>query len=120
MFKLPQEIEVWYIIPRIRKELSLILISKGYSYEQTGKVLGITKAAVSQYVKNKRANKIKISKEIQKEIKISAEKIHAKESSALAEIQLILKKMKSTKNSCDVCKQYNKEILSYCNKNPTY
>jgi uncharacterized protein len=56
MYSLPQEIEVWYVIPAVRRELARILTSKhGLSYEKTGNVLGISKAAISQYQKNKRA-----------------------------------------------------------------
>lgn len=45
MYLLPQEIEVWYIIPAIRKELSKQLTSKyEFSYEKAGKALGISKA----------------------------------------------------------------------------
>ena len=82
--------------------------------------MGTTKAAVSQYLKDKRANKIKLSKEIQKEIVVSAKIISENNSTALMEIQSILKKMKETKCSCEVCKQYNKEVLGYCNCKPQY
>ncbi len=121
MFKLPQEIEVWYIIPKIRKELSRELIETyNLGYEKTGKALGITKAAVSQYLKDKRGNKLKLSKEMEKEVKISAKKIYENKSNALVEIQSLLKKMKETKCSCDVCKRYNQEVLDYCNCQPRY
>ncbi len=121
MYKLPQEIEVWYIIPKIRKELAKIFVEKkGLSYEKTGQILGITKAAVSQYLKNRRANKIKLSKEILKEVEKSADRIYKDNSLAMEEMQSLLKKMKETKCSCDVCKKYNKEVLDYCNCKPTY
>jgi uncharacterized protein len=121
MYKLPQEIEVWYIIPKIRKELAKIFVEeKKFSYEKTGEILGITKAAVSQYLKNKRANKIQFSKEMQKEVEKSAEKISKNPSLTMIEIQRLLKKMKESKCSCDVCKKYNKEVLRYCNCKPIY
>lgn len=121
MYKLPQEIEVWYIIPKLRKELSDRLVNKhGLSYEKTGSILGITKAAVSQYLGNKRANKIKLSKEMQTELTKSAERISKNNSSGLLEIQNLLRKMKETKCSCNVCKEYNKGILNYCNCKPDY
>lgn len=116
MYLLPQEIEVWYIIPKVRKELALLLTKKyGLSYEKTGDILGISKAAVSQYISNKRANKIGLSKDVEKEIGISAQTIIDKKSNGLKEIQRILEIMKKTKCSCEVCKQYNKEVLKYCN-----
>ena len=60
MYLLPQEIEVWYIIPAIRKELAKLLTQKyELSYDKAGVILGVSKAAISQYLSNKRANKIK-------------------------------------------------------------
>ena len=116
MYLLPQEIEVWYIIPKIRKEFAGIFVKEyKLSYEKTGDILGISKAAVSQYLSNKRANKIKLSKDIENEIKISAKKIFEKKTNGLMEIERIIQLMKSSKCACDVCKQYNKEVLKYCN-----
>lgn len=121
MYMLPQETEVWYIIPKVRKELSMLLVNKyDMTYEKTGDILGISKAAVSQYISNKRANKIKLSAEINKEIEKSAKLIAEKKSNGLIEIQRILKLMKDTKCSCEVCKQYNKDVLKYCNCDATY
>lgn len=116
MYLLPQEIEVWYIIPKIRKEMALIFVNEyKLSYEKTGDILGISKAAVSQYISNKRANKIKLSLEIMKEIGVSVKNVHDKKTNGLMEIERILELMKKTKCSCEVCKQYNKDVLKYCN-----
>ncbi len=121
MYSLPQEIEVWYIIPAVRKELAKQLTKKyGLSYEKAGIILGISKAAVSQYLSDKRANKIKLSSEMKKRIAKSAETINENNKSALIEIQNILKLMKDKKCSCNVCKKYNKEVLNYCNCEPKY
>jgi len=55
MHILPQEIEVWYIIPAIRRDISKILINDyKISFEKTGNILGISKAAVSQYLIRKK------------------------------------------------------------------
>jgi len=121
MYLLPQEIEVWYIIPAVRKELAMLLISEyRLSYEKTGDTLGVSKAAVSQYVSNKRANKIKLSDEVKKEIKKSSKVIYENPRMAVLEIQRILKFMKDTSCSCNVCKRYNKEVIKYCNCEPRY
>lgn len=121
MYQLPQEIEVWYIIPAIRKELAKQLTkTHGLSYEKTGNILGITKAAVSQYISNKRANKVCISKEIKKEIKDSAKILSKEPKQAVSEMQRLLKIMKDKKCSCNVCKKFNKNIIEYCNCEPKY
>lgn len=119
MYSLPQEIEVWYIIPAVRKELAKNL-TKSLSFEKTGEILGISKAAISQYLKNKRANKVKLSQEIKKEIKKSSEVLEKNPKKAIEEMQRILKIMKQKKCSCNVCKKYNKEVIKYCNCHPKY
>ena len=121
MYLLPQEIEVWYIIPAIRKELARLLTQKyELSYEKAGIILGISKAAISQYLSNKRANKIKLSSEVKKEISKSAKIIVENPKMALGEMQRILRYMKDKKCSCDVCKKYNKDVLNFCGCEPRY
>lgn len=121
MYMLIQEVEVWYVIPSVRKELSKILTSKyGMSYEKVGRILGISKAAVSQYISDKRANKIKLSKKTKEQIEISAEIIYNNNSLAVNEIQRILKFMRENGESCEVCGKYNKNILKYCKRKVQY
>jgi len=115
MYSLPQEIEVWYIIPSIRKEFAKVFV-KTYklSYEKAGQILGISKAAVSQYLSNKRATKMKIPEEIKKEIKKSAKVLIKDKTKAPIEIERILKVIRTKKCSCEICKKYNPEILKMC------
>jgi predicted transcriptional regulator len=104
MYTLPQEIEVWYIIPAIRRELSKNLIKNhGITYEKTGNLLGITKAAVSQYLSNKRARKIKLHPKVEKEIIRSVQRIIANKSNAIIEIQKILKLIRKKGLHCEIC-----------------
>ena len=121
MYLLPQEIEVWYIIPAVRKELARLLTKEhGLSYEKAGLTLGISKAAVSQYLSNKRANKVKLNAKTKTEISKSAKLINENSKVGLVEIQRVLKFMKDKHCSCDVCKQDNKDVLKYCNCSPKY
>ena len=121
MYLLPQEIEVWYIIPAVRKELARLLTRKyEMSYERAGNILGISKAAVSQYLSNKRANKIKLTPEVKKEVAKSAKIIAKNPKVALSEMQRILKYMKDKKCSCEVCKKYNQDVLNFCGCQPKY
>ena len=121
MYLLPQEIEVWYIIPAVRKELAKLLTRKyEMSYERAGKILGISKAAVSQYLSNKRANKIKLTPEVKKEVAKSAKIVAENPKLALGEMQRILKYMKDKKCSCEVCKKYNKDVINFCGCEPKY
>jgi len=121
MYLLPQEIEVWYIIPAIRKELARVLTSKyELSYEKAGAILGVSKAAVSQYLSNKRANKVKLSSDVKKEIAKSANVVAENPRLALGEMQRLLKYMKDKKCSCEVCKKFNKDVLEFCGCLPRY
>jgi len=115
MYSLPQEIEVWYILPAIRREIATFLIKKHkLTYEKTGAILGISKAAVSQYISKKRANNFKIPPSVTKEIEKSSDIVVKDNKKALGEIERILKLMKETKCSCGVCKKYNPGIISIC------
>ena len=51
----PQEVEVWYVLPALRKELTEELYEKGLKKGEIASLLGLTRSAVSQYLSNKRA-----------------------------------------------------------------
>ena len=76
MRRTPCEYMMWNGLPVIRKEIAESMINNfGLSQKEAAKKLGVTPAAVCQYVSKKRG-KIKIVDEnIIKEINISAERI---------------------------------------------
>ncbi|MCH7568122.1 MAG: hypothetical protein IIA87_01755 [Nanoarchaeota archaeon] len=105
MYSLPQEIEVWYIIPAIRREFAKLLTEKyGLSYDKAGNILGISKAAISQYNKNKRASKIKLHNRALKEIEKSAKIISKDKERTIKEIMRILAFMRDKNLSFEICK----------------
>jgi len=119
MYSLPQEIEVWYIIPAIRKQLAQVLTKKHkLTFEKTGQILGISKAAVSQYINKKRAGKIKLPINIKKQIEKSADKINKNNKIAVSEIMRLLSLIKTCGCECSVCKKYNKGIIKQCKMSP--
>ncbi|MBU3912981.1 MAG: transcriptional regulator [Nanoarchaeota archaeon] len=121
MYSLPQEIEVWYIIPAVRREFARVLVEKHeLTMEKAGEIIGVTKAAVSQYLKNKRAGLFKIPKSIKREIEKSAEVIVREKNLAVREIMRILEMVKTAKCSCEICKKYNSEITKMCGMNGKY
>ena len=99
--KHPQEIEVWYILPAIRSELVIALKKKGYSQKEIAKLLNVTEPAVSQYAKEKRAQKIKLDAATKKLIKEAAEKIKDSQS-AFHQIQRISEHIKHSKALCQL------------------
>ena len=79
---MPQEIEVRYILPAIRRELARIFIHEHkMSQKNAAKILGLTEAAVSQYQHSKRAKEVVFSNEVVSEIKKSAERVLAEKNS---------------------------------------
>ena len=119
MYSLPQEIEVWYVIPAIRKELAKILIKK-YKLKQkkVAEILGITESAISQYLHKKRAKEIGFPKSMKKNLENAAEKIFKNNRKALSEIIWLLNVAKKQGIICQVCKKYNKGILKICYTKP--
>ncbi|MEM3373742.1 MAG: helix-turn-helix domain-containing protein [Candidatus Woesearchaeota archaeon] len=102
----PQEIQVWYVLPALRKKYALFLKNKGYKQKQIAEIMNITEAAVSQYLKNKRANIDLMSKNIDKEIKKSIENILSKKSNFKIELQRNLKKISNEKIICKICQKH--------------
>ncbi|MBW3014920.1 helix-turn-helix domain-containing protein [Candidatus Woesearchaeota archaeon] len=108
-FSLPQEIEVWYIIPAIRKELAKAMRSLGLKQKEIASKLGLRESAVSQYINSKRGKEIKLNKKILKHIKESANKIIQNNSCAIREIQEICKEIKKSKTLCKIHMKYSQK-----------
>ncbi|MBS3095404.1 hypothetical protein J4231_01870 [Candidatus Woesearchaeota archaeon] len=100
----PQEVEVFYIIPAIRRELALCMKDIGYKQKDIAKRLGTTEPAVSQYIRAKRATEVQFDSNIKKEIKNSVNGI--KDHKTLTEaVQRILKKINKSRVTCGICKK---------------
>jgi len=92
---MPQEIETYYLLPAIRREFVLCMLKEGLAQRQIAEKLGITEAAVSQYMKGRRAGKIKFEDKIEAEIKNSVSRILGSKTTVLEEMRLI----------CGICKK---------------
>tara|TARA_B100000953_G_C17986320_1_gene410668 strand:+ start:761 stop:1174 length:414 start_codon:yes stop_codon:yes gene_type:complete len=111
----PQEIEVWYIMPAIRKELCNILLDKyGFNQKEIANFLNITEAAVSQYKKEKRGQHVKLPESVLSEVNISAKKILNEESTVFRETQNILNHIRDTSTICDIHKMMDDSVESDC------
>jgi len=72
----PCEIILWNRLPAIRRELAVALIKNhGLSQRDAANRLGVTPAAVCQYVSNKRGQAVAFDSAMQAEIAISAANI---------------------------------------------
>ncbi|MBI2671052.1 helix-turn-helix domain-containing protein [Candidatus Woesearchaeota archaeon] len=110
---MPQEIEVWYIIPYLRAEIAKDLISKNIPQRKVAQILGVTESAISQYVNNKRANRIDLNSELRSDIGRAAERL-TKNSNIITEMQQICNKIRKTEILCRIHKQYNKNLPKDC------
>jgi len=110
----PQEIDVWYVLPALRREIALALVGKGLKQREIAEKLGVTEAAVSQYLKNKRARSIRLPKEIKKEIGKAANNMIKNMDCQRYEIQDLLDKTRKTGFLCEVHRKYD-NVPKCCN-----
>jgi len=110
---MPQEIEVWYLIPALRKELALAMSENGLKQVEIAKRLGITKPAVSQYLQDKRGGDLTFSKKMKDKIKESAKSIN-NQFEAIKELQSLLNSSKKEKVLCQIHKKLSKDFCK-CN-----
>ncbi len=109
----PQELEVFYFIPAIRKEFSVQMKKKGKGQREIASLLGITEAAVSQYISKKRAMGIKLDKPVKEEISKSIEKIKTPMDS-VRETQQVLGFLRRSRLICKYHHKFLKFIPKDC------
>ena len=115
---MPQEIEVKYILPAIRREFAKIFIHEhNLSQKKAANVLGLTEAAVSQYIHSKRAKEVVFSGNVINEIRVSADRVLSDKNNKqrlIAETYRITKLTTVKQILCDLHRSQSKE-LSSCN-----
>jgi len=104
MHYMPQELEVWYILPAIRSQLAKALLKKGLNQTEISKKMGVTRGAVSHYIMHKRANALRFNQKLLKAIDKSAAVIAAK-GNFIAETQKICELVKKEIGLCAISKQ---------------
>ncbi len=103
---LPQEIELFYVIPALRCIMTKELVAFGLRQKEIAKKLGITEAAVSQYVKGKRAAGTCFDAVTMLAIKKSAGKIAHDKSGFLKEIMHLSGIVKKTGAMCGMHRKH--------------
>lgn len=112
---MPQELDVWYLLPAIRKELVRVFIKEnGISQKEAAEIIGVTGAAVSQYLKSKRASEIKFSEEAKKEIRKTGEKILKDRENIARHIYTLSMKLRNMKCLCKIHKSQDKSVPVNC------
>ncbi|MBS3086054.1 hypothetical protein J4225_05225 [Candidatus Pacearchaeota archaeon] len=112
---MPQEVEVWYLLPALRRELANIFL-KDYAINQRriSKMLGITESAVSQYLSSKRASELIFSLKERKKIKEAAKKIINKKQSVMKTLYNLSAFFMKSKVMCNFHKEHDKNIPKNC------
>lgn len=110
---LPQELEVWYVIPSLRKELAVAMKNQGLKQVEIAKRLGLTKSAINQYISEKRGNEIKLNDKIKAEVLNSSKKIN-NHLDAIKELQNLIHIAREEKIICQIHKDLDKNF-SNCN-----
>lgn len=113
--QMPQEIEVWYIIPAIRRELAKSMIKDlNLTQKHVARAMGLTEAAVSQYLHSKRAKEVVFTKAVLEEVKKSAKDI-AKNENLLMQEMMRLTNLTGVKHvMCDVHKKHDAKLPNNC------
>lgn len=109
MKRTPCEYVMWNSLPVIRKEIAECMITNfGLNQKQTAEKLGITPAAVCQYLSHKRGNVTIDDQEVVKEITLSAERLINKTDASVIE------------ETCRICRLLiaKKIFLTACNACP--
>ncbi len=102
----PYEIEMWHIVPALRRELVKVMIEKHkMSQKDCAEKLRVTEAAVSQYKKSKRAKEIKFPQSLTKEIEKSAEMIIKDKKNNCPEIRRLMGLKDMKKIVCGIHKK---------------
>jgi predicted transcriptional regulator len=108
----PQEVEVFYIIPGIKREVAICLKGKGMKQNKIAELLQIQGATVSQYLSSKRGNKIEFDRETLNEISKSSDLIVDK-ISYLRETQRLMGVIRRNGTLCRVHKLVS-DVPSEC------
>ena len=112
--QMPQEIEVWYTIPALRREIAKAMLEEKLTQKEIAKIMGITEAAVSQYLHSKRAKDVLFPKNIQASIKESAKKIIADPKQLMNEM-MHLTRLEDTKQvTCKLHKKHDANLPMDC------
>jgi len=113
--QMPQEIEVWYIIPALRRELTKSMIEDfKLTQKQVAKHMALTEAAVSQYLSSKRAKDVIFTEAVLNEIKKSASRIIENSKELVPEMMRLCHLTGVKQIMCDIHKKQDISLPDSC------
>lgn len=112
---MPQELEVWYLLPALRRELAKEFVNNNdLSQKEVSDILGLTESAISQYLKEKRANEIKFNSQELKIIKETASKMLKDRKNSSNYLYNLSVKLRGTQSLCNFHKKHDINLPSNC------
>lgn len=112
---MPQEIEVWYIIPALRRELAKSMVDLGLTQKQVADKIGLTEAAVSQYLSSKRAKEVLFSHAVLAEIAKSAKRLIESKENLVSEMVRLTNFAEVKHVMCNLHKKQDANLPNSCN-----
>lgn len=106
----PQEVEVWYIIPAIRREMAAVMKDFGVKSREIAKLLDVTEAAVSQYGKSKRGCEVVFPGDVKERISLAAERVMRKPSRLVEETTAVCSLIRKKGVLCKVHRRVSKDL----------
>lgn len=102
----PQEVDVWYILPAIRKKIALCLLDNNMSQKDVASLMKTSEATISHYKKEKRVKEDVLGSSIDVDIKNAVTRIISKNDLLFSEI---LKLSNIVKENGLFCKIYHEK-----------
>jgi len=113
--QMPQEVEVWFIIPALRREIAKGMIEyHQLSQKRVAEHMGITEAAVSQYLSSKRAKGVVFSNAVLDEVKKSVKVIIENKEQLVPEMMRLTKLTGVKQVMCDIHKEQDVKLPEGC------
>lgn len=109
----PQEVEVFYILPALRKEFAISFKALGTSQTKIAQIMGVTDAAISQYLSDKRATDVSFTRDVKSQIKKAAGRIK-EQAHFIYETQILLNDFLKSKLTCKIHLKMNPNIPRDC------
>ena len=103
----PQEIEVYYVLPMLRRQIALAMKDLDIPQKEIAQRLHIGESTVSQYIKEKRGSQIEVDPRLREKVFDSAKRIQTK-TDLIRETQSLLYFIRHSAILCQIHHQITK------------
>ncbi len=111
----PQEVDVWYVLPALRKKIALGLLGTGMSQKEVAGIMKTSEATISHYKKDKRVKTDLLGNTLDAEIALSIKRIQKNSAILFSEILKLSNIVKEKGIFCDL---YGKMATVHQSKRP--